>query len=391
MWYNLHVSSAARCAPPWTAGLGKGITTGMSTSKRDKKAGKRVNPFADRLAAFAAKVEGRGLDAAVVFGQSNIRCLTGVDCDNACLLVGGGKVVFYTDFRYAPAARRTAPWLKVDDIKKLGGKSPLKLGSMKLVKIGYESSITCARMQILKKVFPKARFTDILDDVTDLRAVKTKDELDAIRAAERLNDEIWAKARAAFRPGMTERDMARVIKHMMIDLGEGEAFETIVCVGRNAAECHHVPDDTVWNGREPVLVDMGVRLGGYCSDMTRNIVPERPSPLYKKVYALVLEANMRTIAAARPGMTSGDLDKVARSFLEKNGFGKAFGHSLGHGVGVDIHEKPAAAKGRKTVLKPGMTVTIEPGVYLEGNLGVRIEDLVVITEDGCEVLSSSGK
>ena len=363
----------------------------MSNNRKAKRAASGVNPFADRLAAFAAKVEGRGLDAAVVFGQSNIRCLTGVDCDNAYLLVGGGKVVFYTDFRYSPAVRRTAPWLKVEDIKKLNGKRPLRLGSMKLEKIGYESSITCARLQTLKKVFPKARFTDILGDVTDLRAVKTQGEVAAIRAAVKLNDEIWAQARAAFRPGMTERDMARVIKHMMIDLGEGEAFETIVCVGRNAAECHHVPDDTVWNGREPVLVDMGVRLGGYCSDMTRNIVPERPSPLYKKVYALVLEANRRAIAAAKPGMTAGDLDKVARSFLERNGFGKAFGHSLGHGVGVDIHEKPAAAKGSKTKLEPGMTVTIEPGVYLEGNLGVRIEDLVVITEDGCEVLSASGK
>ena len=351
----------------------------------------KKNPFAERLAAFAEKVAAKKLDAAVVFNQANVRALTGVDCDNACLLVGGGRVVLYTDFRYTAAIGRTAPWLKVDDIKKLNGKKPLSVRGLSFGAVGYESVITHAKFLSLEKTFPKAKFTDILEDVGELRAVKTAAELDALRAAESLNDEIWAEARGRFRAGMTERDMARIIKHLMIERGEGEAFETIVCVGRNAAECHHVPDDTVWNGREPVLVDMGVKLGGYCSDMTRNIVPARPSPAYKKVYALVLEANKRAIAAVRPGMTAGALDKVARDFLARNGYGKAFGHSLGHGVGIEIHEKPFAAKNGKTVLRPGMSVTIEPGVYLEGNLGVRIEDLVLVTEDGCEVISHSDK
>ena len=140
-----------------------------------------------------------------------------------------------------------------------------------------------------------------------------------------------------------------------------------------------------------MLVDLGVRLGGYCSDMTRNVIPARTSRLYSKVYSLVLEANRRAIAAARPGITSGSLDRVARKFLAENGFGREFGHSLGHGVGIEIHEPPYAAPRRKTVLKPGMFVTIEPGIYLPGNLGVRIEDLVLITEDGCEVVSASAK
>lgn len=361
-----------------------------------KKTGKTAiqakNPFAGRLAEFSRIADSKGLDAAVVFGQSNIKCLTGIDCDNACLMVSkGGKTAIFTDFRYVPAIERTAPWIKVDDIKKFSGKKPFPARGAKLSKIGYESSISHERYLKLEKVFPGAEFTDIAGDVTDLRAVKTAEELAAIRAAEELNDEIWSEAQKQFKPGMTEREMARVIKALMLERGDGEAFETIVCVGANAAECHHVPDGTVWNGKEPVLVDMGVKLGGYCSDMTRNIVPGRPSRLYKKVYSLVLEANMRAIAAAKPGMTAGALDAVARKFLAKNGFGKAFGHSLGHGVGVDIHEKPAAAKKNKTILKPGMTVTIEPGVYLPGNLGVRIEDLVFITGTGCETVSRSAK
>ena len=199
---------------------------------------------------------------------------------------------------------------------------------------------------------------------------------------------------------MAERQMAAVIRKMMIDRGEGEAFATIVCVGRNAAECHHEPDDTVWNGREPVLVDIGVKLDGVCSDLTRNLVPgfrdpsgratrAKPYRLYRQVYELVLEANLAAIAAARPGLTGRQLDKVARDVIAKGGFGRCFGHSLGHGVGYEIHEPPTASKRSETVLKPGMVLTIEPGVYLEDNLGVRIEDLILITETGCEVLSSA--
>ena len=352
----------------------------------------KKNPFAARLAAFAGVLREKQLDAAVVFNQANVRSLTGIDCDNACLLVkADGTVVFHTDFRYVPMVHRVAPWLKVDDIKKVGGARPFRSGRAKLQKMGYESSVTHARFMQLEKAFPGATFADIDANVKELRAVKTADELAKLRAAEALNDAIWSEAQKKFKPGMTEKDMARVIQHLMIERGDGEAFETIVCVGKNAAECHHVPDDTVWNGREPVLVDMGVKLDGYCSDMTRNMVPARPSKLYKKVYGLVLEANRRAIAAAKPGMTAGALDNVARDFLTQEGFGKAFGHSLGHGVGIEIHEAPWAARKQKMVLRPGMSVTIEPGLYLEGNLGVRIEDLVLITETGCEVISHSAK
>lgn len=340
-----------------------------------------------RIAGFAAAVRRRRLDAAVLFGQASIRALTGVDCDNAALLVapaGGGEcdVRFFTDFRYVPMVHRVAPWLKVSDIRKL---------ALPGAKIGYEPSISHSRFMKLQKARPKAVFVDIERDVLALRSVKTPGEIERLRAAERLNCEIWEDARRGFKAGMTELDMARTIRHMMIDRGEGEAFDTIVCVGANAAECHHVPDGTVWNGRDPVLVDMGVKLDGYCSDMTRNIVPRRPSPLYRKVYDIVLKANLAAIAAVRPGLTCGRLDRVARRIIEEAGFGKCFGHSLGHGVGLEIHEAPSARKGDSTVLKPGMLVTIEPGVYLEGNLGVRIEDLVLVTGSGCEVLSSSPK
>jgi len=343
----------------------------------------KVNPFADRLNAFVKSVARRRLDAALVFGQSDVRGLTGVDSDNACLLVRpDGRVALYTDFRYVPMVHRVAPWLKVIDIAKL---AEAKLSG----KVGLEYSVSHARFERLSKTFRRVTFVDIVKDLQPLRAVKTADEIAKLRASEKLDCEIWRAASARFRAGMTERDMARLIQTMMIAHGEGEAFDTIVCVGANAAECHHVPDDTVWNGRDPILVDMGVKLDGYSSDLTRNHIPKPPKPsgLYAKVYALVKKANRAAIAAAKPGMTCAALDRVARKVIKDGGFGKCFGHSLGHGVGIDIHEAPGVGKKDKTVLKPGMVVTIEPGIYLEDNLGVRIEDLILITDTGCEVLS----
>ena len=338
----------------------------------------------------------RKLDLVLVEDQANIRALTGINCDNAVLKVSGFQcfnvsrfqVELFTDFRYVPMVHRVAPKLKCRDIKNLG-----KGERGRRKRIGYEPSISHARFLEWQKKFPKAKFVDISKDLAAIRAVKTVDEIAALRAAEKLNCEIWEIACGRFKAGMTERQMARIIQKLMIERGEGEAFETIVCVGKNAAECHHEPDDTVWNGREPVLVDMGVKLGGVCSDLTRNLIPRssrtaRVSRTYRQVYQLVLKANLAAIAAAKPGMTGKALDKVARDVIKKGGFGKCFGHSLGHGVGYEIHEAPYASKKGEMVLKPGMLVTIEPGIYLEDNLGVRIEDLILITETGCEVLSS---
>ena len=343
-----------------------------------------------------------------VANEANIRALTGITCDNAILQLTANcqspTALFYTDFRYIPMVHRVAPKLVVKDIRGFGS-ARTRDARRKTRRIGYESTISHARFLEWQKKFPKAKFVDISKDLAEIRAVKTPEEIAALRAAEKLDCEIWETARAKFKAGMTERQMARIIQKLMIERGEGEAFATIVCVGKNAAECHHEPDDTVWNGREPVLVDMGVKLGGVCSDLTRNLVPgfldcprrssssrtARPSRLYRRVYALVLEANLAAIAAAKPGMTGRQLDKVARDVIRKGGFGKCFGHSLGHGVGYEIHEAPSASKKGKMVLKPGMLVTIEPGIYLEDNLGVRIEDLVLITETGCEVLSTCEK
>ena len=355
-----------------------------------------INPFADRLAAFAAKLRTRRVAAAIVCDEANQKGLVGFGCDNGRLCVAAdGGAEFYTDFRYIPAAKRGAPWLKVRDIARFDAKAVRRPRTGKW-RIGYEGSIPSARYIAFGKMFRAATLVDVGEDLLLLRAVKTPGEIAKIAAAAALNDRIWRAARREMKPGLTEKEMQRIIRAWMNALGDGEAFETIVCAGKNAAECHHVPDDTVWRRGEPLLVDMGVKLDGYCSDMTRCIggaagrrkgIPSR----YDEIYSLVLGANSAAIAAAKPGITGRQLDAVARRMIAKAGFGKDFGHALGHGVGLEIHELPVASRKSQTVLKPGMVVTIEPGVYIEGDLGVRIEDLVLITKDGCEVLSASPK
>ena len=355
-----------------------------------------VNPFADRLAAFAAKLRKRRIAAAIVQDEANQRGLVGFGCDNGRLCVsadGATPPMFYTDFRYIPAAKREAPWLIVRDIDCFEPKKAIRVWP-RCFRLGYEGTLRTSRYLGLQKEFRRVDFVDVGEDLLLLRAVKTPTEIAKIASAAALNDRIWREARREMKHGMTEKDIQRIIRAWMNALGDGEAFETIVCAGANAAECHHVPDGTVWRKGDPLLVDMGVKLDGYCSDMTRCLRGSKErlwngAAQYDKIYGTVLSANRTAVAAVKPGITGKELDAAARRVIRKAGYGKFFGHALGHGVGLEIHEQPVASKKSDVVLKPGMVVTIEPGIYLEGELGVRIEDLVLVTRDGCEVLSAS--
>lgn len=363
----------------------------------NRKECRSSNPFAARLEGFSSRLRRRSICCALVFGETNQKGLVGFGCDNGLLVVcaeAAGRPLFFTDFRYIPAARRQAPWLIVRDIARLD-LARVVPGGCGAVRVGFEGTVCASRyLELQKALGERVRLVDVNRDILLLRAEKTPQEIARIAAAEALNDRIWNQARSEFKPGMTEKDMQRIIRAWMNALGDGEAFETIVCVGANAAECHHVPDATVWNGVEPLLVDMGVRLDGYCSDMTRCLPSAEGGArerLYRKIYGIALSANRAAIGALRPGITGRQLDAVARRHIAKAGYGKCFGHALGHGVGLDIHEMPAASRKSDVKFRPGMIVTIEPGIYIEGILGVRIEDLALVTRDGCEVLSSSAK
>ena len=337
-----------------------------------------------RLAAVRRCMKRRRLDAVLIADAANLRAFTGLVLDNGVLVVTPQDATLYTDFRYVAMVHRLARELKAGGMKALAARLARVRG-----RIGFEAVIPHARYLAFAAMARHSRLVAVDRELAAVRAVKTPAEIAAIRAAVRLNDRIWALTKRHLAAGMTEADIARFIRRQMVERGEGEAFATIVAIGANAAECHHEPDGTRWDGHTPILVDMGVKLGGMCSDMTRCFVPARPPRRYREIYARVLAANRSAIAAVRPGVSGRELDAVARRSLRPGGLAKAFGHSLGHGVGYEIHEPPVASRSSDWVLEEGMLVTIEPGVYLEGELGVRIEDLVLVTADGCEVLTAS--
>ena len=353
------------------------------------------NPFKKRLIDLYDQGIKQKLDAIILFGESNIKSLVGYSCDNACLIIDikEDSYSFYTDSRYDIEAKRLAPWLDVhlmwDETK--SESRFFKNFSKQWKRIGFEGSITASRYIVLSTTLKKTKFIDVENDILSLRSVKTPYEIRAIAKAEAMTDKVWSLACEKISYGMTEKEIRKIIRGIMNELGaDGEAFPTIVCAGANSAECHHIPDDTVWEKGEPLLVDMGVKLDGYCSDMTRNI-PALDDEEYMKIYRIVLKANKAAIKAAKKGMTCKEIDDVARKIISDAGYAKEFCHSLGHGVGIDIHESPTLHPRFQSSLEENMVVTIEPGIYIAGKFGVRIEDLIVITSKGSRRLSHSSK
>jgi len=225
------------------------------------------------------------------------------------------------------------------------------------------------------------------------RMVKSATEIELIRRSVEANSEAFESALAVVRPGKTrEADLAAEIDYRMRKLGaERPAFETIVASGPRSAMVHAQPSERILSRNDLVLIDMGATRKGYASDMTRVVHIGRPSSRIKRIYSAVLEAQMAAIEAVRPGVTAARVDLEARRALKQKGLAKAFVHSTGHGLGLEIHEPPRLGKQDKTRLEEGMTITIEPGAYLEGFGGVRIEDVVVVTQSGCEILTRTSK
>lgn len=346
--------------------------------------------YAHRLERFRALLSRRGIDGALVTRPVSRRYLTGFASSAGTLAVSAEEgALFAVDFRYIVMARKAMPFAKCV-LQRRGGPSAVAAFARRWKTVGFEAADSKENADRLAgKLKGAAKWEAIDADLSSLRAVKSALERRALRAAIAQNDALYAWALPQIRPGMTEWQIRNLFRAGADRFGHGESFDTIVCAGRNGAECHHRPDDTVLGRGAPLLMDFGVVLDGYHSDMTRCVSFGTPSPLYRKVYETVLKANRAAISKLRPGMTGAEVDAIARRVIEKAGYGEAFGHSLGHSVGMEIHEGPNFAPGETRVIKPGMVVTVEPGIYLPGRLGVRIEDVVLVTRNGCEVLSSS--
>jgi Xaa-Pro aminopeptidase len=329
------------------------------------------------------------LDAVVIVTEVNRYYFTGLQTSNGVVLSERGQTpVFYTDFRYLAMAKSRLRFMPSQNLWRPSDEQSVLAGmGQTWRRVGYEGALSAARYNTLKAALPQVEWVDIGGGLAAMRSVKSLSEQRLVRAAVAANDRLLATVLKQVVPGMSEWDIRTRVRREADLLGQGEAFDTIACVGRHAAECHHHPDTAVLKRGQLLLLDLGVKKNHYCSDLTRTVCCGTPSPLLRDVHRIVLEANRKAVRAIRPGRRCDEIDGVARRHIAKAGYGDYFGHGLGHSLGLEIHESPSFSASCKTELKPGMILTVEPGIYLPGRLGVRIEDVIRVTRTGCEVLS----
>ncbi len=335
------------------------------------------------------------LDALLIASLHNVRYLTGFTGSSAnVLLFRDGHAVLFTDPRYTVQSKQ-----QVNCTVRIA-KGPLTKSVMTEVRrtrasrLGFEPDhISVARMEGLKKALPsKAHLSPVPEGlIAKQRMIKDDGEIALIRTSVNLNSRALELALKRFRQGMTETALAAEIDYQSRKLGaNGPAFDTIIAAGIRAALPHARPGDTKI-GPGMVLIDMGAFRDGYASDMTRMVHAGPSDAMYKRAYNAVLESQLAAIAAVRPGASAASIDRAARRTLKQHNLEREFVHSTGHGLGLEIHEAPRLGKSDKTKLEPGMAITIEPGVYLEGWGGIRIEDTVLVTQNGCEILTPTTK
>jgi Xaa-Pro aminopeptidase len=323
----------------------------------------------------------------LVTTPANVRYLTGFVSSNASVLVEPDRVRLFSDFRYAEAGRAVAGVEFVETRRD----TVQHLAELLSGRFGFESThLTFRNWELLREggleLVPRVGL------VESLRAVKDEDELELIRRAATITDEAYARLSRERFVGRTERELAWRMNELFHELGADEAaFETVVAAGPNGARPHADPGEYVIAQGTTVVVDAGAAVGGYCSDCTRTFATGDLPEELARAYDVVLEAQRRGVKAARPGTDGKAADAAAREVIAEAGFGENFGHGLGHGVGIDVHEAPRLASSSHDTLSANNVVTIEPGIYIEGTGGIRIEDLVVVTDGEPEVLTTFPK
>ncbi|HEY3940142.1 MAG TPA: Xaa-Pro peptidase family protein [Bryobacteraceae bacterium] len=324
---------------------------------------------------------------------SNVRYLSGFTGSNAALLITPDRSLLFTDPRYQTQAAEESDC----DVKI--GKGPLFKEISSTVRRGRLKSLGFERNRIsfeeyaqLKESLPSVRLKPMAGVVETLRMVKSPAEISTIRASVQLNSAALKLALRYFKATMTEADLAAEIEYRMRLLGaDGPAFATIVASGERSALPHAHPSDRPIQGNQLLLVDMGANVAGYASDMTRTHAVGRLDAKIRRMYRAVLESQLAAVDAVKAGVSCASVDRAARDVLRAYGLDKLFVHSTGHGLGLEIHERPRVGRKEMTKLEAGMAITIEPGVYQEGTGGIRIEDTVVVTAHGCDILTPTGK
>ena len=344
-----------------------------------------------RMARLRRQIAKVGLDGMLVSNRSDIRYLSGFCGDDSWLVITRRSSRMISDLRFQQELSRTCPWTRsVMRRGRLPDALVKVVGSMRISRLGFQADhITVAQARALAKVLGGKRLKAVTGWLAQLRAAKDDVELAAIRRAVRIQEQAFRLLVTHMRPGMTEQEVAAYLEYTMKQLGaSGSSFPTIVAAGANSALPHAVPGRRRLKRDQIVLVDFGARVDGYCSDLTRVVCLGRMPGRLAKVYSIVREAQLAAIEAIKPGVRLRDVDAVARRIIAKAGYGERFAHSLGHGIGLDIHEQPILSPKIDGELSPGHVVTVEPGIYLPGIGGVRIEDDVAVTERGRRKLST---
>ena len=324
----------------------------------------------------------------------NIRYLSGFTGSNALLLAAAGETILFTDPRYTIQARQECDCRVVIAKGSLYDAAFQAIAKRRWRTIGVEQGrITYSAYMELGKSFPmNASVTAVPPIVEELRMLKSSDEVELIRRSVATNSTAYEKVTRRLSSRATENDLAAELEYQMRKLGaERPAFDTIVATGVRSALPHAQPTSERLSKDRLLLIDMGAVQAGYCSDMTRMLHLGKPGPEARKLHKAVLQAQLAAIDAVRENTTASAVDRAARQVLKSHGLDKLFVHSTGHGLGLEIHEPPRIGKRDKTRLKAGMVITIEPGAYMEGFGGVRIEDVVLVTKSGCEVLTPTRK
>ncbi len=341
------------------------------------------------------------IDAMLVSSPENRRYLSGFTGSAGYLLISEAAQVLVTDFRYTEQAEGQAPGYKVERMTAGQGWKwlPELAHGAGISRVGFEASdVTVATHSAFKEAISEHEEStgpDLVETselVDKMRAVKDRDELEILAKAVEVTDRAFEEVSATVEPGVTEGEIAWELEKSMREQGaEGLAFETIVAAGPNGALPHHLADETPLQEGQAVVIDMGAKYDGYCADLTRTIVVGEPDDKFAEVYNKVLEAQIEAEQRVRPGMTGQEVDAISRDIIAEAGYGDNFGHSLGHGVGLAVHEYPRVGPTGEDAIEDGMVFTVEPGIYLSGWGGVRIEDIVVMENGRARVLSRAPK